>query len=106
VVSTQENADLPGSLRANVKNNAWQNREVVASLGHMDSLKTGISKGWNECHLIIRGNRLQHYINGVLMSDVTDNDSVNRKASGWLGMQVHVGPPMKVEYRNIRLKRL
>jgi hypothetical protein len=23
---------------------------------------------------------------------------------GLLGMQVHVGPPMKVEYRNIRLK--
>ena len=40
------------------------------------------------------------------MSDVTDNDTVNRKMSGMLGIQVHVGPPMKVEYRNIRLKQL
>jgi hypothetical protein len=40
------------------------------------------------------------------MSDVTDNDPVNRKDSGLLGVQVHVGPPMKVQYRNIRLKQL
>ncbi len=40
------------------------------------------------------------------MSDVTDNDTVNRSFKGILGVQVHVGPPMKVEYRNIRLKNL
>ncbi len=106
VISTQENAGDPASLRSNVKNNAWQSREVIASLGHIDSLKTKIGNDWNECHLIVKGNRLRHYINGILMSDVTDNDSINRKDSGWLGVQVHVGPPMKVEYRNIRLKRL
>ena len=106
VISSQNNADAPGSLRANVKNNAWQNRVVIASLGNADSLKTKISTDWNECHLIAKGNSLKHYVNGVLMSEVTDNDSINRKASGWLGMQVHVGPPMKVEYRNIRIKSL
>jgi hypothetical protein len=106
-VNSQNNPDEPGSLRANVKNNAWQNTEVVESLGNPDSLMAKIkSEDWNECYLIIKGNRLQHYINGVLMSDVTDNDSVNRKSSGLLGVQVHVGPPMKVEYRNIRLKKL
>ena len=40
------------------------------------------------------------------MSDVTDNDTVNGKSEGLLGVQVHVGPPMKVMYRNIRLKQL
>jgi hypothetical protein len=40
------------------------------------------------------------------MSDVTDNDEANRKLTGLLGVQVHVGPPMKVEYRNIRIKEL
>jgi hypothetical protein len=38
------------------------------------------------------------------MSVVTDDDRANRPSDGLLGMQVHVGPPMKVEYRNIRLK--
>jgi len=37
---------------------------------------------------------------------VTDNDTVHRRADGLLGVQVHVGPPMKVEYRDLRLKDL
>jgi len=55
---------------------------------------------------VIKGNRLQHYINDVLMSDVIDEDLVNGKSKGILGVQVHVGPPMKVQYRNLRLKQL
>ncbi len=107
VVSTQDNSADPESLRANVKNNAWLKREVLESLGSADSLKTLIkSEDWNTCHIIAKGNRLQHYINGVLMSDVTDNDTVNGKRTGYLGVQVHVGPPMKVEYRNMMLKEL
>jgi hypothetical protein len=54
----------------------------------------------------VKGNRLQHYVNGILMSDVTDNDTVNGKSKGLLGVQVHVGPPMKVQYRNMRIKNL
>ncbi|MBT2161258.1 DUF1080 domain-containing protein [Zobellia sp. KMM 6746] len=106
-INSQDTPDVEGSLRANVKSNCWQSREVVGSLGESDSLKTKIkSEDWNEVHLIIKGNRLQHYINGVLMSDVNDEDTINRKLKGYLGVQVHVGPPMKVEYRNIRLKNL
>lgn len=105
-VSTQDNPDDPASLRANIKNNAWTKREVTGSLGDSDSLRTLIkSNDWNTCHIIAKGNRLQHFINGVLMSDVTDNDTVNGKRTGLLGVQVHVGPPMVVEYRNIRLKQ-
>ena len=37
---------------------------------------------WNTFHIIAKGNRLQHYINGKLMSDVTDNDTVNGKNKG------------------------
>ncbi|PCJ97393.1 MAG: glycosyl hydrolase [Flavobacteriaceae bacterium] len=107
IITSQDNPNEPGSLRANVKKNCWQSRQVVSSLGDSDVLITKIkSEAWNEAHLIIRGNRLQHYINGILMSDVTDMDTLNSKSSGLLGVQVHVGPPMKVEYRNIRLKNL
>ena len=105
-ISSQENADAPESLRNNVQKNAWQSREVLESLGHSDSLKAKINTDWNEAHLIIKGHRMQHFINGILMSEVIDKDSINRKASGKLGMQVHVGPPMTVAYRNIRLKQL
>jgi hypothetical protein len=94
-------------LKDNIKNNAWTKTTVTGLLGSADSLKSQIrNEDWNEYHLIVKGNRLLHYINGVLMSDVTDNDTANRKFSGSLGVQVHVGPPMKIEYRNFRIKEL
>jgi hypothetical protein len=40
------------------------------------------------------------------MSEVLDEDPEKRRMNGLLGVQVHVGPPMKIEYRNIRVKRL
>jgi len=106
-IYTQDNPSDPESLRANVKNNAWNKRTVTGTLGNADSLKAAIKSGdWNTCHIIAKGNRLEHYVNGILMSAVTDEDTVNRKMSGLLGVQVHVGPPMTVEYRNILLKQL
>jgi len=100
-------ANTPESIRANVKNNAWNALTVTGSLGSPDSLKASIKNGnWNTFHLIVNGNRLLHYVNGILMSDVTDEDTVNGKMKGLLGVQVHVGPPMKVQYRNLMLKEL
>ncbi|HLT08453.1 MAG TPA: DUF1080 domain-containing protein [Cyclobacteriaceae bacterium] len=96
-----------GELRENVERNAWKGLEVTKSLGDIDSLKTLIkAEDWNSFHLVIKGNKLQHYINGVLMSEVVDEDTINRKMEGLLGIQVHVGPPMKVQYRDLQLKKL
>ena len=60
--------------------------------------------GWNECHVIARGHTLIHLVNGHVMSVVVDDDPQERTSEGLIGMQVHVGPPMKIEFRNIRLK--
>ena len=104
-VSVDVLANSTDELKDHIKNNAWLVRTVNGSLGKSDELVKAIkSDDWNICHIVAKGNRLLHYINGVLMSDVTDNDPVNRKSAGLIGVQVHVGPPMKVEYRNIRLK--
>jgi hypothetical protein len=97
----------PDSLQAQIKNNQWVPKQVVATLGSPTALKAAIKNGdWNEYRIVVKGNHLQHYINGVLMSDVTDNDTINRRFSGYLGVQVHVGPPMRIAYRNMRLKKL
>jgi hypothetical protein len=64
-----------------------------------------VANDWNAIHVIARGNVLMHILNGQLMSTVIDDD-VNRPKNGLIGVQVHVGPPMKVEYRNWRLKQL
>jgi hypothetical protein len=78
---------------------------ITGATGHPDTLIAKIKPDWNECHLIVKGNRMQHFVNGILMSDVTDNDTLNRKLTGLLGVQVHVGPPMKIEYRHFKLKQ-
>ena len=79
---------------------------VVGSLGSSETLAAKLkSDEWNEVHLIARGNVLTHIFNGQVMSVVVDDDTVNRRTDGLLGVQVHVGPPMKVEFRNLRLKQ-
>ena len=106
-INPQSGSMKPEDVRAKVKNNAWSDLKIIGTLGSSDSLKTKIkNQDWNSFHLIVKGNRLQHFINDILMSDVTDNDAVNGKLKGILGVQVHVGPPMKVQYRNLRLKQL
>jgi hypothetical protein len=80
---------------------------VIGSVGDSEALKAFIKDGdWNEYHLIASGNVLTHILNGHVMSVVVDEDPERRKAEGLVGVQVHVGPPMKVEYRNFRLKSL
>lgn len=94
------------NLRKNVKNNCWQTRTIneTKSKSHLKSnIKTD---DWNVVFLKIKDNKMQHYVNGVLFSEVNDLDKVNRSTKGYIGVQVHVGPPMKVEYRNIELKQL
>jgi len=54
----------------------------------------------------VRGNVLVHILNAHLMSAVIDDDEAHRAFEGLIGVQVHVGPPMKVEYRDFRLRNL
>ncbi|UKM63743.1 DUF1080 domain-containing protein [Flavobacteriaceae bacterium GSB9] len=107
IVHPQPKALNPDSLKLNIKNNRWQSLEVIESLGNPDDLAKHIKpNNWNSFHIIANGNRLKHFVNGILMSDVTDKNPENHLKSGFIGLQVHTGPPMKVEFKNIRLKEL
>jgi hypothetical protein len=77
---------------------------LVSTFGDAAELGKLVADDWNAVHISARGNMLMHAINGRLMSVVIDDDPPSRPADGLIGVQVHVGPPMKVEYRNIRLK--
>ena len=72
-----------------------------------DELKAIIKRDdWNTVHVIARGNTITQILNGTVTSIVIDDDSKNRMSSGLIGFQMHVGDPMKVEFRNVWLKRL
>ena len=98
---------IPNSnLRKNVKRNCWQTRTVTKTKTKSDLISIVKPNDWNHVHLIVKDNKMQHYINDVLFSEVTDLDAINSVLKGYIGVQVHVGPPMKIEYKNIRLKHL
>ena len=60
---------------------------------------------WNEYVVIADGPHLTHKINGNTTSEVIDNSGKGAK-SGILALQLHAGPPMTVQFRNIRIKKL
>lgn len=62
--------------------------------------------GWNSLRVVARGNHLRQELNGELMCEVIDRDAVYGNRSGVIGVQVHIGPPMKIEYRSLRLRKL
>ncbi len=82
---------------------------VAQQLG---SLQTGTNdlkgifniNGWNQVHIIARGNTITEILNGHVTSVVIDDDAKGRALKGLIGFQCHVGEPMKVEFRNIWLK--
>lgn len=81
--------------------------KVVGKLGDRDELLKAVKRGdWNEYHIIAKGNHMSHSINGATMADVTDDDVQMRRKDGIIAFQLHAGPPMKVEFRNIRLKEI
>lgn len=81
-------------------------KQLIGNLRSGDELKTLIKPDWNQLHIIARGNIVTHLLNGQLMAEAIDDDTSARALSGLLGFQMHVGPPMKVEFRNIWLKKL
>jgi 3-keto-disaccharide hydrolase len=72
-----------------------------------EDLKGLIKAGeWNNVHLIARGNTLINIVNGHVTAVLVDDDAKGRALKGLLGFQIHVGPPMKIEFKNIYLKTL
>ena len=90
-------------------------KTVITSDGKKDSTSSGDSAAlmasikkddWNDYHIIARGNQIVLKINGRVTAEVIDNDQKNHDFSGVLALQLHAGPPMTVQFKDIRLKRL
>ena len=81
--------------------------KTIKRLGDSKQIQSKIKKeDWNDYHISAKGFHLIHRINGVVTADCTDKDAKQRRAKGLLALQLHAGPPMTVQFRNIRIKRL
>jgi hypothetical protein len=61
---------------------------------------------WNEYRLIARGRVVEHWLNGTLAARIEDREAGKRADTGVIAIQLHAGPPMRGEFKDIRLKRL
>lgn len=81
--------------------------EVAGSVGDTKEIQAKIkNEDWNDYVVVAKGNHLQHFINGVQTVDVTDEQAAKAAQSGVLALQIHVGPPMTVQFKDIRIKKL
>jgi len=81
--------------------------EVVGSVGNSDEIQSKIKpEQWNDYVIIAKGNHLQHFINGQPTVDVVDEHTGKAASSGVLALQIHVGPPMTVQFKDVRIKPL
>ena len=60
---------------------------------------------WNDYTVVAKGGHVVLTINGVTMCELDDRDP-QRLVHGWLALQVHVGPPMRVQFKDLYLRRL
>ena len=64
---------------------------------------------WNSYRIVAQGPRIQTWINGEPIEDLTDEGKLKSHPKGFIGLQVHgvgKGGPFQVAWRNIRIKEL
>ncbi len=82
-------------------------KEVAATLLTPDEFKSLFKlDDWNEVVIRAQGNHIQHYLNGRLILDFTDNDPKSALTEGIVALQLHAGNPMWAEFKNVRIKAL
>lgn len=61
---------------------------------------------WHDYRVLVHGNHHQHWIDDHMTADLIDFDTNGRSLEGVLAVQVHVGPAMKVQFKEMRIKHL
>jgi hypothetical protein len=80
-------------------------KKSIETFGDKAQLQSEIkNEGWNEYVIVARGNHLTQTINGKRMSELIDNQADKAAGSGVIALQVHQGPPMVVQFKDLRIK--
>lgn len=77
--------------------------EKPVEKGKLEVPQTDLAQ-WNSYRVVARGNVLQHFVNDQLAAEITDVHPKKRAAKGVIALQLHVGPAMKAEFKELRIK--
>jgi Domain of Unknown Function (DUF1080) len=92
---TADSADKNKMVKATTGKTEKTSEELQASIKNED---------WNEYRIVAKGNTLQHFINGNMTSEVVDEHTERAAKSGKLALQLHAGPAMVVQMKDVVLK--
>ncbi len=70
-----------------------------------DAVEVDVAE-WNDYTVIAKGNHLTNLVNGKVTAEIDDYDEANRSLEGLLAFQIHRGPVMTVQIKDVRLKVL
>jgi hypothetical protein len=85
----------------------WLSPEPKSGVKPHELMKNG---DWNQFRILAKGARIQTFINGKPVADLTDNEIYKSHPRGHIGLQVHgiakgTGP-FDVSWRNLRIREL
>lgn len=106
--------ELPGfvvkGLQADAAAGAWWGsiydekgtRGVIVN-GYKGKAETVVKAGdWNEYSIYCKGGVVRLTVNGMVTAEL--GEEVPK--TGVIALQVHAGPPMRVEFRNVRIRKM
>ena len=67
-------------------------------------LKAVKDDDWNEYRIVAKGRHVALWINGTLMCEAEDHEEKYSLPKGMISLQMHAGPPMRVEFKDLRIR--
>jgi HEAT repeat protein len=97
---------LVGQRGAKVVINA-KGEKSVKQFADSDQLQKKVFQAgtWNKYRIVCKGASIKLYVNDILTSEFEDHrpDTLRK---GFITLQMHKGKPMKIQFRNLRIKML
>lgn len=89
------------------ENPARHKVEVLGNVGASEDIQAVIrQEEWNDYTIVANGNQMTHIINGRVSSVTIDEHAAGSSKSGVLAIQLHAGPPMLLQVKDIQLRRI
>jgi hypothetical protein len=82
--------------------------QLLAQVGDTNKIHSIRPEDWNRCVIIAKGNRVTHYINGIMVADVTDENK-RRHTQGLVALELYTrntnNPSTFLQFRDLKLRK-
>jgi hypothetical protein len=80
---------LAGYGESVIATSSTSKTELLEQIGETNKINGIKPEDWNKCVIIAKGTRLTHYINGIMVADVTDESKSRRHSQGLITLELY-----------------